>query len=400
MANGPAYRPSIGPRVVLLLSLATILGLFGWTWAQRKKDHRREVAQARYHLDRGDFDLAVSAVSGIRDEGPGAPEGLTIAARALLMRGNIATARRILERSLKMKVDQPEAAKMLSAIYLAAGDGRRALTLLKEAARLEPGDFRPWYAMGKVYHDLGNLSESAAAYAEALRRAPPATEARQARIGRIRALLDANHAEEVSADLAELLDRTPDDPEVLALAASQARDRGLLGEAAKLADRALAGEPNNFDALLVRARLSALTPEPKLAIADLEKAILVKPNNSAALQLLSHVQMRLGLTSEASATLERSKRARERIEMMDRLTKIIDQRPEDPEPRWRMGQAAAEGNMHVLAYQCFQAALDLDPNYQPAKSALEKLRSLKGFDPTSLAGQQLQASGKSRAGEP
>ena len=400
MATGPAYRFSIGPRVVLLLSFATILVLIGWTFSQRKKDHRREVAQARYHLGRGEVDLAVSAVSGIRDDGPGAPEGLTLAARALLMRGNIAPARRILERSLKMKGDQPEAAKMLSAIYLAAGDGGRALTLLKEAARLEPGDFRPWYAMGKVYHDLGNLNESAAAYAEALRRTPPATEARQARIGRIRALLDANHAEEASADLAELRDQTPDDPQVLALAAWQARDRGLLGEAAKLADRALAGEPNNFDALLVRARLCALTRQPKLAIEDLEKAILVKPNDSAALQLLFHVQMRLGLTREASATLERSKRARERIELMDRLTKIIDQRPEDPEPRWRMGQAAMQGNMHVLAFQCFQAALDLDPNYQPARNALEKLRSLNGFDPTSLAGPQLQALGKPRPRDP
>ena len=65
---------------------------------------------------------------------------------------------------------------------------------------------------------------------------------------------------------------------------------------------------------------------------------------------------------------------------MDRLTKVIDQHPEDPEPRWRMGQAAMDGEMYVLAYQCFQAALDLDPTYQPARCALETLRTQKGFD--------------------
>jgi hypothetical protein len=53
-----------------------------------------------------------------------------------------------------------------------------------------------------------------------------------------------------------------------------------------------------------------------------------------------------------------------------------------------------------LAFQCFQAALDLDPNYQPARNALEELRSLKGFDPSSLAGPQLQALGKPRARDP
>src|SRR5262249_26614305 len=141
MSNLPASRPSLAPRIVLLLSLAATLALIRWTFSHVKKDHWREVARARSYLERGQLDLAFHAVSGIRDDGPGAPEGLTLAARALLMRGNIAPARRVLERSLKMKRDQPEAAKLLAAIYLAAGDGRRAITLLKDAARLGPGDF-------------------------------------------------------------------------------------------------------------------------------------------------------------------------------------------------------------------------------------------------------------------
>src|SRR5262249_9698810 len=151
----------------------------------------------------------------------------------------IVPARRVLERSLAMKRDQPEAAKILAAIYLAAGDGQRAITLLKEAARLGPADFRPWYALGKVYHDLGDLGESAAAYAEAIRRSPPAVEAREARIGRIRALLDAHRTEEASADLAVLSQQAHEEPQFLALAARQARDQGRLNDARTLAERAL-----------------------------------------------------------------------------------------------------------------------------------------------------------------
>jgi tetratricopeptide (TPR) repeat protein len=401
MSQTPPSPRTAGPRVVLILLLACILGLIGWVLSRgRRRDHWDEVARARSYLDRGEYDRAFQAVSGIRDDGPGAPEGLTLAARALLMRGNIAPARSVLERTLKMKSDQPEAAKMLAAIYLAAGDGARAIALLKEAARLGPGDFRPWYALGKVYHDLGQLDESAAAFTEALRRNAPPAEARESRIGRIRARLDANHTGEVSEDLAELSRRTPDDPEVLALAARQARDLGHLDEAMGLAGRSLAADPTNFDALLVRARVHALTHQPRAAIEDLEKAVAVKPNDRSALQLLSQVQRSAGLTREARATQERAERARERIELMDRLTKVIDQHPEDPEPRWRMGQAAMDGEMYVLAYQCFQAALYLDPNYKPARDALGTLRSRPGFDPASVGEARFQPSGKPAAKGP
>jgi tetratricopeptide (TPR) repeat protein len=402
MPTVPAARSPLLPRIIVLLCLAVVLALLGWIFSQVKikKDHWDELARARSYLDRGQPDLAIQAVSGIRDDGPGAAEGLTLAGRAFLMRGNIAPARRVLEGSLKLKRAQPEAAKMLAAIYLAAGDGQRAITLLKDAARLEPGDFRPWYALGKVYHDLGNLEDSAGAYAEALRRTPPAAEARESRIGRVRALLDAHRGEEASAELAVLSQQTPDDPQVLALAARQARDLGRPDAAAERAQRALAGDPTNFDALLVRARLRALSRQPERAIEDLEKALVEKPHDRAALQLLAQVQMSAGLNEKARATQERANRSRQRIELMDRLAKVIDQHPEDPEPRWRMGQAAMDGEMYVLAYQCFQAALYLDPNFKPAHDALEALRSRKGFDPSSITGPQIPPLGKPRAQGP
>jgi cytochrome c-type biogenesis protein CcmH/NrfG len=100
------------------------------------------------------------------------------------------------------------------------------------------------------------------------------------------------------------------------------------------------------------------------------------------------------MTREAAVTQERADRARARITLMDRLAKVIAQRPEDPEPRWDMGQAAMEGEMYVLAYQCFQAALDLDPKYKPAREAIESLRSRKDFDYEAMVRSQLQVPGK------
>ena len=231
MSDAPNSRRPVEPWVIAPVAFLGLLALGGWVYFQSPTDHWQEVAEARAYLDQGQPDLAFQAVSGIRDEAPGAAEALTLAARALLMRGNISPARRVLERSLKMQPDQAEAAKMLAAIYLASGDGPRGIELLQRAARLDPRDFRPWYAMGKVYHDLGHLSEAADAYARALERSPPAVEATESRIGRIRALLDANRDDEATADLAMARSLAPDDSRVLGLAARQSRALGRTDEA-------------------------------------------------------------------------------------------------------------------------------------------------------------------------
>jgi tetratricopeptide (TPR) repeat protein len=384
------------PQALLLFSLICILGMIGWILPSgpSTRDHWREVGRARYYLDRGQPDLAFQAVAGIRDKHPGAPEGLTLAACALLRRGNIAPARRVLEASLQMKPGQAEAAKMLAAIYLASGDGERGLDLLQQAARLGPQDFRPWYAMGKVHHDLGHLAESAEAYAQARKRSPPPAEARECRIGRIRALLDANKAEDASLDLAEARSLAPEDPEILALAGRQACALGVVAEAADLAERALAIDPKNFDALLVRARIRVLSRSPRNALEDLERAVQVKPNDVAALQLLLQVQTILGMTKESAKTQAKVARSRERLALMDQLTKVIHQHPHDPEPRFRMGQAALDGEMYVLAYQSFQASIDLDSSYKPARDALEKLRRVEGFDYKSIIASPMDVTAK------
>ena len=107
----------------------------------------------------------------------------------------------------------------------------------------------------------------------------------------------------------------------------------------------------------------------------------MNPNELGALQLLIQVQRSLGLTAEAAATQDTADRARSRMALMDQLTKTIDQRPDDPEPRYRMGQAAMEGEMNVLAFQCFQAALDIDPSTRPPAQRCERCSRRRNLIP-------------------
>lgn len=361
--------------------LAATGGLAWYLLGHGSPNHWDEVARARRFLDQGRPDLAFQAVSQIRDEAPGAAEGLTLAAQALLTQGQIALARRTLEHSLTIQPEQADAAKMLAAIYLASGDGRRGLDLLERAARLDPDDFRPWFAMGRVRMDLGEFAESANAYTEALRREPPEAEAREARIGRVRALLDANRDAEAQDALAEARALLPDDPELLGLAARHANRRGDSAEARALADRALAVDPDNFDARLTRGTENHFAGRLDDAVADLEHALRINPNHLGALQLLIQVHFRQGHAEQAEAARQAFRAVSERLTLMDELTREIEKNPSDPEPRYRMGRAALEGGMTTLAQQCFQAALDVDPSFNAARGALASLR----------AGQQLDA---------
>jgi tetratricopeptide (TPR) repeat protein len=382
----PPHRVPWLPRLLLAALLVAIVALAVWIWTLRVPNHWEDVARARRLLEAGRIDEAFEAVANIRDEGPGAAEGLTLAGRALLLRGNVSPARRVLERSLAIKREQPEAAKLLAAIYIAAGDGRRGIAMLQDAARHDPSDFRPWYAMGKVHHDLGELAESIAAYRRALERSPPDPEARECRLGRARALLDANQAEQAGDDLNFLMERGQTDPAIFGLAARQARELGELDQAAILANRALELDPDNLDALVVRARIRFANRDPLQARQDLLRAVRVNPNDAGTLQLLAQVERSLGLHDEAEKRIMEAEQARNRLARIEQLTHEIEQRPEDPEPRWRLGEVALEGRLYTLAYQCFQASLDLDPSFRPAREALARLRSRDDFHEEEVMG--------------
>jgi tetratricopeptide (TPR) repeat protein len=226
--------------------------------------------------------------------------------------------------------------------------------------------------MGRVGHDLGEPVNAARGFEQALRLRPNDRESRRMLIGE---LLNANRPDRATPWLTLALDEEPDDPKLLGLAARQARDLGKAEEASKLADRALARDPKQLDALLTRARLQLADGHDDRALADLELAVKANPNHLGALQLLSQVEAKLGLSERAARTIERYRRDKDRGVLMDKLTREVSNRPDDPEPHYHLGKAAAEGGQTLLATQCFKAALALDPNYEPAKAALAALQA-------------------------
>ena len=99
--------------------------------------------------------------------------------------------------------------------------------------------------------------------------------------------------------------------------------------------------------------------------------------------MLAQAESRLGLADRARKTAVARESIEDRLALFDRLTSEIAQRPDDPEPRWRMGQVAARANMPDIAVNSFRAALAIDPHCQPARAGLAALGAGKGGRPPS-----------------
>src|SRR5262245_7189099 len=82
---------------------------------------------------------------------------------------------------------------------------------------------------------------------------------------------------------------------------------------------ALAREPRNVPALLARALARVGQSQWERALPDAEAAVAARPNELDALNLLLRVEMHLGLTRRAAATLARRDRAQERLKQMNEV---------------------------------------------------------------------------------
>jgi len=373
------FRKSVLPLVVLVAAV-TWLALPWQRWfaaAPRPTVARppSRVDQAKRLLAANRIDDVIRLGSQITPDSADVPEIYAIVGQAFLARGDVGNARKAFEESLNRKLEQPEALEYLAAIYLASGDAVRGIALLELVAKFRPDEFRPWLAMGKVRQDMGELEEAAKAYGECLKRNPPAQESKQARKGLVRALMDQNRTAEAAPVVAEALRNEAGDPDFLGMAALIAQSEGKPDEAAEMAKKCLDTDPSNADALLALAQVRFLEGQADVAETLLKNANRSRPNQTPVLQLLMQAQARLGKTREAAATKEKFRTVTERISRMDKLSKRISAEPENPAPRYELGMEAIEAEMKTLAEQCFRAALDLDPNYEPARKALNSMAS-------------------------
>jgi len=376
------WRPIGWALLVPVIGLAVVgvvvSSWYGWNTARRhfRRAGDDEAAQAltqgRNFLQSGEPRRAIQAVSTIREGTPQEAEALTIRGMAFASLEEVGPARVVLERAWRLRPNAM-AAKVLAAIYLGANETDRGLQMLHAAARLVPDDFRPWFAMGNgVFLQHRRYEEAAAAFRESLKRRPDHLDSR---VGLLRALTKAHHLDQAEPLLRALLHERPEDPSVLIHAAELAFESDRRQDGRRYLEQVLTVDPDHREALLLRARMLLGDHQAREALGDAERALPLAPNDLEALNLLGSIQTALGLKDRAADTLIRRRQVEQRTNLIGELSLQIRRSPADPEPRWRLGDAAALAGFNPLAVQSYRAALALEPSCEPARRGLRKLVS-------------------------
>jgi Tfp pilus assembly protein PilF len=114
--------------------------------------------------------------------------------------------------------------------------------------------------------------------------------------------------------------------------------------------------------------------ETKAALDEATRAVDRDPRNPPALAILAQLQAALGQVELSRATQARHREVVAQSERINELTDQIAQHPDDPVPRWQLGQIAAATGATALATESYRAALALDRQCEPALAGLHSLQ--------------------------
>ena len=216
--------------------------------------------------------------------------------------GHSARAREVLEAALRQ---QPRNADALYALALADRALRQwetAVQLLSQAAKIDPSRADVQRMLAVAAADVGALEDASAAWNRYLKLRPDDDAAR-----RERGYTDAQrgHPEEGLKDLEWYVSRHPKD--VLGHYELGQALRGTdMSRALDEFTRALAIDPNYVPARTARGSLFYQLGKPEQAVADLEAAVKLRPDDAAGLDRLGQAYQALDRTSDAVRVLRRA----------------------------------------------------------------------------------------------
>ncbi len=260
-----------------------------------------------------------------------------------------------------------DAHRGLFVIYYDQGALTPGLYHLRELARLEPTDGRPWRTMGYIAKDILEQNPTAVEYyQEALRRdlGPRAVEETHMEFGEV-LVKQCKYQEALTH-----LEQVRAIPKVLALRAECLWSLGKSSEAKELVSQALEsvnGEPEALDALRLKARIyldeSHDEPAPggasryvQEAEGLLKRALLIDSHDHVSRHLLSQAYDKMGRSADAAEQRRLLAQTHSYLQELAELNKIAMEHPWDAEVRQRLEQVCLKLNLKELAEMWRRAA--------------------------------------------
>lgn len=334
-------------------------------------------------------------------------EMLVLRSQAHRMDGNLAAAERELAEARAADPASSVALLAVADLYATRGKVDEALKAVDQAIALEPTNAPAWYVKGTVLQASGNLQQALGAFDRALGVDPANTDARVARVA---LLLGLDRSEQVGPDIdyflannakeprsnylrAVYLSRKKDfvgakaalfevtrvldpvpyaflrarAPEFLLLGGVAHNGLGNLEKASDYLNQYLKVEPQSVYARQMLGSTLIARSEAAAAIAVLEPALRIAPDDPQVLALMASANMARGRHQQATRYLEKALAA-----------------DASPDVRTQLGVAMLAGRMDK-GLKHLQIALESDPGNKATGVALA-VALLKGGDPRKALG--------------
>ncbi|HUN74191.1 MAG TPA: tetratricopeptide repeat protein [Steroidobacteraceae bacterium] len=297
-----------------------------------------------------------------------------------LERGNVAHGIDLIQRSLSINHEQPEAYSNVGNALLAAHRADDALACFDEALRIKPAFANAHFNRGLALAALGRASEALESYERALQLRPQDPRASAQRAAALCAL---GRVEDALACCDTLLRREPDLAEGHEVRGAVLLALGRNAEALKSFERALELALRDPDAHYGRGNALFRLGRAAEALAAFDAALALKPDFPEALNNRSTTLCALQRAAEALASAEEALRLKPTFDAAHFSRGIALQALErhreallsydqalalhpNPDAHTNAGAALAELGEHEAALARFEAALALDPRHTAA----------------------------------
>ncbi|MBI4161109.1 MAG: tetratricopeptide repeat protein [Acidobacteria bacterium] len=240
------------------------------------------------HEVKGNLSASLRGLEEILDRDPEHPDGLFLRGRLAYRRGDFAAAAADLERAARSRPEDPQIRYQLGLARLKQDRPEEAVTVLREAVRLDPGHLGAQQAFSRALRVLGATAEAEAAekrFAEAAERRfqeAQGSRARDANLADVRdRAVEAFNSGNLDLALAEfraIVAARPGDSQAVTYLGSTHLARGERPEARRYLERGLELDPDNAFAWMELGRLAALEGDLGRAEEFLRRAIEANPD--------------------------------------------------------------------------------------------------------------------------
>jgi tetratricopeptide (TPR) repeat protein len=251
-----------------------------------------------------------------------------------------------------------------------------ALNFLEHWLRLAPDDLRALELRGRAYRAGRAAARAADDYRRVLELDPSRDEVRWPLA---RCLLQMGSYEEAVDELKRVERLRPDDPDVQV---SLARAYNMLDrpdEARAVLQRVLEDHPDHGLALRTLGQIALVRKRPAEAEPWLRKACRALPGDYEAHWFLFQALTQMQRGKEADEAKQKAEEIRDRASRLGELrTRRMSEQPLDPALHVEMGVLELRSGHDEVGESWLRSALNLDPRYAPAHSALAEMYQRKG----------------------